>query len=93
MHGMKLLVCLALSTLAIVACTHAAPRLIAPGPSVEAFGELDADHDGEISAAEFAQGLAGVAEPGEAAQVFRRLDLDHDGKLAVAEYFPEPRAR
>jgi hypothetical protein len=91
MLPMKLFAALILSTLAVVACTQAAPRLVAPGPSLDAFGQMDADHDGALSPAEFARGMADMAKPDEARRLFTRLDLDHDGLLSTAEYFPEPK--
>jgi hypothetical protein len=88
---MKLVAALILSTLAIVACTHAAPRLVAAGPAVDAFSAMDADHDGVLSPREFAHGMNGLAKADEARGMFMHLDLDHDGSLSTAEYFPEPK--
>ncbi|MDB5101905.1 MAG: EF-hand domain pair [Cyanobacteria bacterium RYN_339] len=89
--GMKIVACLIFSALAIVACSHAGPRLVAAGPALESFAEKDLDHDGQLSAQEFARGLDGLATPREVQRIFQRMDLDHDGQLGTAEYFPEPR--
>jgi len=89
---MKIFALLFVSTLAIVACTHAAPRLVAPGPAVDAFSGMDVDHDGVLSPGEFRRGMAGLAPADEAGRLFQHLDLDHDGALSPAEYFPEPTA-
>lgn len=75
---------------AVVACGSATPRLVAPGPGLDAFVAMDQDHDGELAAAEFTGGLAGLLPAREVQGIFARLDQDKDGKLSMAEYFPDP---
>jgi hypothetical protein len=75
---------------AVVACGTATPRLVAPGPGLDAFVAMDQDHDGELAADEFTSGLGGTLPAREVSGIFNGLDQDHDGKLSLAEYFPDP---
>ena len=53
------------------------------------FNELDMNDDGQITAQEFAKGMAARGEPvtdEEVASIFADADADSDGKISLAEF-------
>jgi Ca2+-binding EF-hand superfamily protein len=56
---------------------------------IQAFAELDANGDGQITMAEFRTAMAArgetVPEP-EVESIFRDADTDHDGQISLAEF-------
>jgi hypothetical protein len=84
--------CLALAAAAAAARPVAAPvhPAAAPSPAAPVFAALDTDHDGALSAREFAAGYAdlqrAIALGVRLREQFRTVDTDHSGALEAGEY-------